>query len=116
MNVWPASLPQYVLENGYQEQLPPNTVETEMETGTVKIRRRYTKVFRKFGVSIQMTEAEAAIFEEFYLLTCASGTLPFSWAHPRTRAPMDFRFRRPPPVYQSIGGTYVRASFMIEET
>ena len=40
---WPASLPQYVQEGGYQETLQDQTVESNMETGPAKIRRRFTK-------------------------------------------------------------------------
>lgn len=115
MAVWPVTLPEYVLESGYNEQLPKNTVETEMEAGPLKSRRRYTKVFRKFQVSMIMTGDQAATFETFYFDTCSSGAAPFDWLHPRTRAPMSFRFVQPPPVYSPFGGNYVRVAFTLLE-
>lgn len=115
MPVWPTNLPNYVLENGYNEQLPTNTVETEMETGPMKIRRRFTKVFRKFQVAMVMTADQADTFELFYLNTCASGAVAFDWVHPRTRLPLSFRFIKPAPAYQPYGGNYVRVSFAIVE-
>jgi hypothetical protein len=115
MSVWPATLPQYVLESGYQEQFPKNAVETEMESGPTKVRRRFTQVFRKFTVSMIMDEAQAAIFETFYFTTCASGTIAFDWVHPRTRAPMSLRFTGSPPSFSPFGGNYVRVSFTLIE-
>lgn len=115
MPTWPASLPTYVLENGYQEQLPKNVIETEMEGGPPKARRRYTTIFRKFQVSQILTQDQANVFENFYLSTCASGTVEFEWVHPRTRAVMNFRFTQPQPVYQPFGGNYVRVTFGLLE-
>lgn len=115
MAVWPVTLPVYVLESGYNEQLPKNTVETEMEGGPPKSRRRFTKIFRKFQVAMIMTEEQAETFETFYLTTCSSGAEPFDWLHPRTRAAMSFRFVQPPPVFAPFGGNYVRVSFTLLE-
>jgi hypothetical protein len=113
--VWPASLPEYVLEGGYSEQLPRNTVETEMESGLPKVRRRFTKVFRKFQATMILDQSQAVVFEAFYFTTCASGTIPFEWVHPRTRAPMSLRFTQPPPSFTPFGGHYVRVSFALLE-
>lgn len=115
MAVWPTTLPQFVLESGYQEQLPKNAVETEMESGPPKVRRRFTQVFRKFSVSMIMDQAQAAVFEAFYLTTCASGSIAFEWVHPRTRAAMTLRFTGSPPSYAPFGGNYVRVSFALIE-
>lgn len=115
MAVWPVTLPEYVLENGYNEQFPKDTVETEMETGAPKVRRRFTKVFRKFQCAMMMTAAQAATFEGFYYTTCNSGTDSFDWVHPRTRAAMTLRFTQPPPTFQPYGGNYVRVAFNLIE-
>lgn len=115
MPVWPTTLPDYVLENGYQEQFPKNTVETDMESGPIKIRRRFTKVFRKFQVAMVMTASQASTFEIFYYTTCGSGSVSFDWVHPRTRAAMTMRFTQPQPTFQPFGGNYVRVSFSLME-
>jgi hypothetical protein len=115
MPSWPTTLPEYVLEGGYSEQLPKNTIETEMDAGPMKTRRRFTKVFRKFQVTMIMDPAQAGVFETFYLTTCGSGSVPFDWLHPRTRANMSFRFTQPPPQYQPFGGNYVRVAFSLME-
>lgn len=115
MPTWPTTLPDYVLENGYQEQFPKNTVETEMETGAPKVRRRFTKVFRKFQCTMMMTTDQASVFEVFYFNTCAGGSASFDWVHPRKRTAMTLRFTQPPPTFQPYGGNYVRVGFALIE-
>lgn len=115
MTTWPGTLPNFVLESGYQEAAPKNLVETEMEAGPSKARRRFTATFRRFSVSMNMDGPQADTFETFYKVTCASGALPFDWVHPRTQAPMSFRFTGPPPTFVPFGGQYVRISFMLLE-
>lgn len=112
---WPGTLPQYVLEGGYQETLEDQTVESQMDTGPAKVRRRFTNSVRQFKVTIQCDEAQAADFEVFYNTTCAGGSLPFDWVHPRTRVARTFRFKKPPPQVSVMGGgTIVRYSFALE--
>lgn len=115
MPVWPTQLPTYVLESGYSEALPRNTVESEMESGLPKVRRRFTKVFRKFQVTMILNVSQAAVFETFYLTTCASGAIAFDWVHPRTRAAMSMRFSGQPPSFSPFGGNYVRVQFSLLE-
>ncbi|CAB5220423.1 hypothetical protein UFOVP233_72 [uncultured Caudovirales phage] len=113
--VWPATLPAFVLEAGYQEGLEDQTVETQMDAGPAKIRRRFTTSTRRFQVTVQMTPEQAAIFETFYLTTLSGGSLPFDWVHPRTQVAKTFRFRRPPPTVQVAGsGAIVRYSMNLE--
>jgi trans-aconitate methyltransferase len=113
--VWPVALPSYALEAGYQESLEDQTIETQMDSGPVKVRRRFTTAFRKYQLVIQMDAAQMAIFETFYLDTLQGGSLPFDWVHPRTRAAKTFRFRRPPPSLAPIGGTqYCRVTMSLE--
>lgn len=105
MPSWPVSLPAYVLEAGYSETLEDQTLETSMDTGPVKVRRRFTTGIRPFRFTIQMTAAQAATFETFYLTTLQGGSLSFDWVHPRTRVAKVFRFRKPPPQITSRGET-----------
>lgn len=112
--IWPATLPEYVLQDGFGESLNQQTIESQPDTGSPKVRRRYTKVVRKFDITIQMTQAQKATFETFYHDTLDGGSLTFDWVNPLTREAATFRFRNPPPKYGVIGGTYVRAQFTIE--
>lgn len=100
---WPTTLPQYLLEDGFFESLQDQTLETQMDTGPAKIRRRSTTANRVIEAQIAMTEAQVAIFETFYLTTCAAGAIAFTWVHPRTRAAKSMRFRSPAPRYRKRG-------------
>jgi hypothetical protein len=111
---WPATLPQFVLEGGYQESLQDQTIETQMEAGPAKIRRRFTKSLRRFQMSLMLTSAQAATFETFWQTTCKGGSIPFDWVHPRTRVATAMRFRNPAPQFTSFGGINVIAQFNVE--
>lgn len=115
MPSWPTLLPAFVIESGYQETLEDQTIETSMDTGPAKIRRRFTTAVRRFQVTVQMTPEEADIFETFYLDTLAGGSLPFDWVHPRTRVAKSFRFRKPAPVVTvGASGQIVRVQMALE--
>lgn len=111
---WPPGLPDYVLEQGYSEQLEDQTIESTVEAGLAKVRRRFTAPVRRFQVSLQMDAAQAAIFEAFFLDTLQGGSLPFEWRHPRTGAATRFRFRKPVPSITVFGGIDVRVQMVIE--
>lgn len=111
---WPTGLPEFVLEQGYQENLEDQTIESTVESGLAKIRRRYTAPVRRFQVVVQMDTEQASLFEAFFLDTLQGGSLPFDWRHPRTGAATRFRFRKPVPSISVIGGEYVRIQMAIE--
>lgn len=104
MPAWPATLPQHLQEAGYRESLGKQSIETPMDTGPAKIRRRTTRMPRMINGTIAMTSAQATLFEAFYETDCAGGSLTFTWVHPRTRAPATLRFRDPPPAGVSAPG------------
>lgn len=108
---WPETLPQFVLEQGYDESLPDNSVESTMEDGTQKARRRFTHAWRPLSVTIRCTPQQAEDFEAFYFDT-VKVVLPFTWVHPVTQEPGTFRFRKPVPKKRPGGsGGYVDVSF-----
>jgi hypothetical protein len=80
---WPLVLPQ---------SLPPETsitpvknyVETEMDTGPPKRRRRFTAASKTIDVPDRFifTTAQWEAFQKFHDDTLAGGTLPFAWRDP----------------------------------
>jgi len=100
---WPASLPNYVLVDGYTELMPDNTLHSKMEIGPPKSRRRSTAGIQLFAAKIYLDAATAASFSDFYQTTLADGTLSFDWEHPRTGATVTMRFMGPP-VLTAVGG------------
>lgn len=100
---YPNTLPQFVMEGGYSETIQDQTIESQMDTGPAKIRRRFTKSLRRFNIQLMMTPAQTATFESFWQNDCKGGSLPFDWVHPRTRAAATLRFRNPAPSIQTSG-------------
>lgn len=114
MPAWPSSLPAYVQEGGYQEKFQDQNVESQMDTGPAKIRRRFTKAIRFFSVSMQMSPSQVTDFETFWQTDCKGGSVSFTWVHPRTRSAATFRFRNPAPSYSVFGGINVMVNFTME--
>jgi hypothetical protein len=114
--VWPPSLPAYVLESGYQNEFADNVVETPMEVGPAKTRRRSTVENEKFNVSVQLTTAQFSDLKTFYYTTLKSGSLAFDWVDPLTQTAATFMFRRPAPKVTGVrGGVYPVVSFTLEK-
>lgn len=104
---WPATLPQYFQEQGYSESPPDQRLESNVDSGPPKTRRRYTNNYRPIQGTIWCTEDQWEDFETFYDVDLAGGVLPFTWVHPITRAAATFKFRGQPPRYTPFGGTNV---------
>jgi hypothetical protein len=92
---WPPTLPQ-LPDIGVSEEVQPNTVETEVDSGPSRIRRRSTKrrVFQTAPMTL--TGAEYALLKTFYEDTLLDGTLTFDWTDVMTGTAAEFRFVSPP--------------------
>lgn len=111
--VWPSDLPQYVLQQGFSEQLGNAKIETQMEAGRPKTRRRYTAAPRQLSCVLACTAAQRASLITFYDTTLKSGSLPFDWVDPVTQTTKSFLFRGPP-IKWGIRGEAHLASFVLE--
>ena len=111
---WPAGLPQYVLVSGYTETAPNNTIRTEMAAGPAKLRRRSTAAVRTISCQLRLSYAQRAALDGFYLSDTASGSVPFDWVHPVTRAAVSIRFVEPPSLAADAGGRHFIASLKLE--
>lgn len=116
MPSWPGTLPQFVFVQGFEESLADVAQRTSMDAGPAKTRRRFTSGVRSFRVTIPMTTAEVAIFEDFFDDDLAGGTLSFDWVHPRTQAAATLRIVTPPPprIVPEPGATTWTVSFPFE--
>src|SRR5262245_10179110 len=92
MEAWPGTLPQQPLYDGFQETAPNTVLRTTMDAGPPKQRRRYTAGIRRFSVALQLTKAQVAVLDSFYLNNLNGGVDPFTWVHPRTGTAATFRF------------------------
>jgi hypothetical protein len=95
--VWPASLPTRMqADSGVTEQPPDIVIESTMDAGPPKARRRFTAGYRIVGGSLALTHDQRATLDAFFLDTLEGGALPFDWIHPITSAPATFRFMPQP--------------------
>jgi hypothetical protein len=96
--VWPGSLPQRVLTNGYVERAPKSVTRTQMDAGIAKTRRRFTAAPSLVDVQFRMTSAQVDTLLAFHDVTLGGGALPFDWLHPRTQVSATWRFVEEPNV------------------
>lgn len=89
--IWPATLPAPLADTGTNYGAPTNVIETAMEGGPAKIRRRYTAVELPFACSLKLSAAQLATLEAFYYTTLQQ-VLPFDWTDFRTSAAATYRF------------------------
>lgn len=110
MPIWPPTLPDTPLRDGYQEAEADTVIETPMEAGPPKSRPRVTAGTRAFTCVFEFTGAELAQFKTFYRDTVANGALSFDWTEPVSGATATFKFTKPVPVHTAVGGDVYRTT------
>ena len=113
MASWPGTLPATPLLRGYAESPPDLTIRTQMDQGPAKIRRRFTAAPRPMRFAFNMTTAQIAILDTFYVTTLSGGALTFTFTNPRTAATDTYRFLSPP-TYTPWSGSYWRVELDLE--
>lgn len=109
MPAWPASLPQYVLVDGYGEEPPELLVESPMEAGPATTRRRFTAGESRIACRIAVTGAQKTALETFFKDELKSGAVPFDWVHPVSRDAVVMRLRRPSFSAEPGGASFIAA-------
>jgi hypothetical protein len=99
--VWPLTLPQIALFDGYADQLPDNTVRGSMDVGPAKTRRRGTAGVGDVTVQYRLTPAMRVVFDSFYKIV--GGSLRFTWPGPSGDQALAVRIV-PRPKCQPRGG------------
>lgn len=113
MASWPSSLPQLPLVDGYQEQAGQNVIRSQVDSGPMKRRRRFTTSRDRFQMVFEMESAELSIFKDFFRFTLAHGALSFDYQHPQELVPATFAFVGEP-AYRCIGGTIWQVQCVLE--
>ena len=116
--VWPASLPQKVLVDGYSEEPQSQVIRTEMDAGPKKTRRRFTAATRSIPVSMNLDLTQLDTFETFFDSDLQGGSLVFDMPHPRTGATVVMQIVGDPPYRLTpIGGgnEYWRLAMSLEQ-
>lgn len=110
VDAWPATLPQYLLADGYSEAKGDGRLRSQPDIGPAKVRRRTSAMPGPLRGRMKMSGAQRAILDAFVETTLANGVLPFTFPDPLTRAPILVRFGDMLPAWTSEGGdTFVAA-------
>jgi len=115
MAVWPASLPQQVFRDGFQEQIVPAVaIRSKMDSGATKRRRRFTTGPRMMNVTVNMDDTQLATFQTFYNTTLDGGTAPFTFPDPRLTSPITVAFAQEPRSVRPEGATTYLVQLLLE--
>lgn len=109
---WPVGLPAFVTEDNYSESAANLVIESTVDQGAPKVRRRYTAKYIQMTLTIWVDGPGRALFEDFYYNTL-SCVLPFDWVHPMKQTACTMRFRSPPPTFTPFGGTNCKITFNV---
>ena len=79
---WPGTLPQNIEQNGYKEGNIDNLINSPMNMGPYKSRRRSTEAYQPLSASMVMSTAQRDEFYTFYKTEIYSGALSFLFPKP----------------------------------
>lgn len=100
--IWPPTLPQYPLLEGYEETAPDIVLRSNNDAGPPKVRRRFTANVGQIACRYNVTRAQLDIFDDFYFGPAGGGSVAFEWMHPWRRVTVRVRFKEAP-RYSSAG-------------
>lgn len=109
--VYPAELPCFE-EDSLSVTPKPCVIQTSMDVGPAKRRRRDTVTEFAVKGSKKMTKEQFSIFETFFFVSLGAGVKSFDWHHPLDSGrPMEFSFDHGDTPYSyAVAGHYVRVS------
>jgi len=81
--IWPTELPK-PQRNPYQAQVQDPRLRRRAESGPPGTRRRFSAAARFVSLSIDVSRAEKAVFDNFLEIETAMGSLPFLMPDPVT--------------------------------
>ncbi len=79
---------------GWSEQLGDGAIQTAMDSGPPKMRRRFTAVPTAYTVALMLSNAQVDTLTSFWRDTLAMGSLKFDWKDPRSGAAATFSFAK----------------------
>lgn len=109
---WPASLPDWMLVNGFQSGGPEGAVAFQVEDGPSKRRPRFSKISTWYSYSIEVTIDQWIILDRFYDLDTARGSLTFVKRDGLSGEQRDWQFKARPTA-TALGGNYLLAAIQI---
>lgn len=107
MNVWPSTIQNFLSRDSFKYDFGETSIETEMDYGLKKKRRRFTKRVDELSCSIWLkTPTEYNTFNSFYDTTLNGGVDTFQFTNPISGNLEEFRFKDTPKLTYIGGDTY----------
>jgi len=110
---WPASLPQQLDQDGYQETEGKGVVRSQIEGQHTQARPRSTAVPGPLNGNLTMTGAQVSVLDSFYCNDCALGSRRFQWIDQTTGMTAMFRFTASP-EFTTVGPDLYVAALKLE--
>lgn len=112
MPAWPTTIP--VCQASYTEKRMDGSIRSDMETGPMKVRQRFTATPVFLSMNYLVNAAQVQDLDDFYRADLKHGSLEFDFTHPRTQAAVKARIMEPPEFNAQDGGLLYRAALQIE--
>ena len=90
---WPSTLPQELLREGFQEQIPENRIVDNFDTGPAGMRRRSTAAPFKVAGRMLITTEQWEILKDFCENTLVGMSLPFGFPEHGATTPGEWLVR-----------------------
>lgn len=111
---WPATMPPYVQQGGYGEQLEQGVSEFKPPVGPRQSRNRSIIDSETLTFELNLSTSQVTDLSDFYSNTIGNGTLPFTMTHPRTGITETFTFVSAP-EYRDLDFDFYRASINVRK-
>ncbi|MBB3591730.1 hypothetical protein FHX08_002074 [Rhizobium sp. BK529] len=93
--VWPATLPQVFLRDGYDAQGADNLIASSVSIGPAKVRRRTTAAVKPLSGSMIMSSTQFQVLVDFIENDIADRAKAFTFPDPHGGAPLLVRMTQP---------------------
>ena len=110
---WPASLPQYVLQDGWSETPLMPRASFETDVGSPIERPRGTYRMSEMPCVMQMTAAQLDLFEDFVQNDLGRGSLAYYGFHPRKQTQALLKITGDKPYSITSIGAHFEVSFTL---
>ncbi len=114
--VWPPTLPEYVLQTGYEEGFASTVIRTPTDTGPQKRRSRGSAAAIPMTLQFLFSSDELNTFIAFYNDDLVRGALSFTKPHPRGLGTLSYAItdKKLPPA-TPVGGENYQVVLHLEQ-
>lgn len=113
--LWPATLPQHALRDGYEEAPRNNVVAFEPDDGPPIERPKRSVAMTDLATTMRMTATQYDLFIDFVRRDLSEGTASFLMPHPRRRDQALVRMTGQPRWQAKPRGDHWIVSFALTE-